>query len=751
MKTKVIIVDDQNLSDLDFIFLSRPIELQFNNANFVRLNENGIGWMGKELNQAMLDGYDEVVCVPIGVLNVDLPAIREASQLANAPLVLNGFTAGPGGFLSIDNRFAYIDLSFYKENNISMDWGSYYETTEPISVPSVQQLSDIVSSADGSEYITSFGPGWILLIATLRNNGSILSYPIDILTNSKAITDCALRNATPNEADLASINTWMSFVQSVRPCQSPTVIELNLIQSVFNNSNTPVENLYTTADNLDALMVPLHYSRELRIVFFSDNPESFTAIRTIVADWDGTNQNRLSIPAAYQNTLSSLVNQNPNYFETHWTKFASGYIAYFNFDDMALLEDLGTQKHVNNFVFLSNYSESPRSFLFSKLDISSLEVCYQSNAGYSIESRIATEPYIQDLYKRFRITYRNTQTGFQLPTEYDIEPHFLAQKWARALRYDYLEDHSNRVEKNFMLQHWEYDEANVNGRSLTQLCLEMNRYVDYINSYFDGSSERRIKYEITQYFDPATVDQRILNEIHHHFELLIGQVWSVSEYYKLADSATCFAIRQLNNLCHEMESLLRPSFRNSHKWAAGVYFPYLRVARYKFVDSDYDHFTQIQEFGNLCLHYAQLGKTPLEAYAARDEEVLDDNITGLRYMSGEFDIMFMPDRVAESQLINLAKYNNAAFEWIRARGQDPESKYTGIGFVKVANFDRTLFPNLSAEQIMSELVKCDDIYKLELIDSQGTVVKESVLDYTWRDVLVLTDPTLPNCTNEFNW
>jgi hypothetical protein len=113
--------------------------------------------------------------------------------------------------------------------------------------------------------------------------------------------------------------------------------------------------------------------------------------------------------------------------------------------------------------------------------------------------------------------------------------------------------------------------------------------------------------------------------------------------------------------------------------------------------------------------------------------------------------MFMPDRAAESQLINLAKYNNAAFEWIRARGQDPESKYTGIGFVKVANFNRTLFPNLSAEQIMSELVKCDDIYKLELIDSQGTVVKESVLDYTWRDVLVLTDPTLPNCTNEFNW
>jgi hypothetical protein len=270
----------------------------------------------------------------------------------------------------------------------------------------------------------------------------------------------------------------------------------------------------------------------------------------------------------------------------------------------------------------------------------------------------------------------------------------------------------------------------------------LDNIVTVINEYFDGSADDRVPYVITQYFDPATLDQQILNEIHHHFELLIGQVWSVSEYYKMADWGTKFAIRQLNNLCHEMESLRRPGLQQSAgKWAAGIYFPWIPTHRYKFIESDYDHFTQIQEFGNLCLHYAQLGKTPLEAYAGRDEEVFDDNITGLRYLSGEFDIMFMPDRAPELQQANLDRYNKAAFDWIRARGQDPESKFTGIGFIPIARFNRSDFPGMTAEQVMLRLFEFDDIVKLELVDGHGDIVIDRTIDYTWRDVLAKTDPT----------
>ena len=740
MKTRVIIVDNQNLSNEDFEFLSQPLALQFNDASVVKLNGNNTGWLGRELRTALDNDCDELFCVPINALEVDVPAIRASSIANNAPLVVSEFETGPAGFFAINKYFVYIDLSFFRANSINMDWGPEWVSENAIGYPTTTLTGNILEKADGTEYSTSFGPGWIVLSSVLNANGRVLKYPVELLDNIASVADSAIRQTAP----VAAVDRWMQFVQDTRPSHNGTMTSPESIVSVFSNTATPVENLYTTADSLDAFKVPLSVSREFRAVFFSSSPENIEHIKTIVANWTGTNQAELAVPPHYQTALGEI-----NY--SAWQSMTKGYVAYFAFDSAELIEDLETQRHVNNFIFLGNYSLSVRTFIISGTTLASTEICHQNANGYYIESKFSTGPYQQDLYKRFRITYRNTQTGFELPTEYDIMPHFLAQKWARAMRHDYLDVETYKVEKNYMLQHWEYDEANINGRSLTQLCSEMNRYVAYINAYFDGSSERRVPYQITQYFDPATVDQQILNEIHHHFELLIGQVWSVSEYYKLADGGTCFAIRQLNNLCHEMESLLRPSFRNSNWWSAGVYFPSLRVTRYKFIDSDYDHFSQVQNFGDLILHYSQLGKTPMEAFAANDAEVFDDNITGLRYLSGEFDISFKTDTPLAIQQNTIAKHNARAFPWIRSRGQDPESKFTGIGFVKVADFDRSLFPGMTAEQIMGELVKCDDIYKLELIDGEGNVVKEAVLDYTWRDILVLTDPTLPNYTGEFHW
>ena len=749
MKTKVIIIDNQNLSDIDFAFLSKPFEIQFKDASIVKLKGIHTGWLGQELALALSDGFDEVLCIPIGALGIDLASIRQSAKDNDAALSLSEFNSGPNGnFFAIDNFFAYLNLDFYRSNNVNIDWGTVWHCDIGILTPNFILTNETLCHTEGFTVAHDFGPGWILLINTLRNNGKILNYPVEIENNMTIVTDVTIRMQSPAADHLPVIAKWMKQIEDVHV--GVTAVSLLDIQSTFANVLTPVENLYTTADSLSVLEIPLAYSKDCRVVFFSESTENIELVKLIIANWNGENTNELPIPESYKTTLNNLAAQ-PNYFETVWTKLISGYVAYFDFNQNDLLDDLATQKHVNNFIFLGNYSSSIRSFLISSIDTASCEICYTYENGHNVEPRFSTGPYVQDLYSRFRITYRNTQSGLEVPTEYAIQPHFLAQKWARALRHDYLEHAVNKVEKNYMLQHWEYDDTNPNGRSLIQLCIEMNRYVAHINNYFNGSSARRIDYHITQIFDPVTIGQPILNQIHHHFELLIGQVWSVSEYYKLADTATCFAIRQLNNLCHEMESLLRPNFRVADSWSAAVYFPFIRVVRYKFVDSDYDHFTQIQDFGDLVLHYSQLGKTPLEAFAGNDSEVFDENITGLRYLSGEFDITFRTDVSYERQRLAIAKHSARAFPWIRARGQDPESKYTGIGYVTIGKFDRTLFPNMSAEEIMAELVKCDDIYKLELIDSDNNIVKEAVLDYTWKDVLKVTDPTHPDYTGEFQW
>jgi len=46
-----------------------------------------------------------------------------------------------------------------------------------------------------------------------------------------------------------------------------------------------------------------------------------------------------------------------------------------------------------------------------------------------------------------------------------------------------------------------------------------------------------------------------MNRLHNYFEVLQGTVENLSPYYKYADYDTKYAIRQLNNICHEIENL----------------------------------------------------------------------------------------------------------------------------------------------------------------------------------------------------
>ena len=95
-------------------------------------------------------------------------------------------------------------------------------------------------------------------------------------------------------------------------------------------------------------------------------------------------------------------------------------------------------------------------------------------------------------------------------------------------------------------------------RDLEYICRELSWVKNVINDFFQG------EYKIEENFYPFTLrnpetlnpNQDLMNKLHNHFEILQGTAWGLSDYYKRADYATKFAIRQLNNLCHEAESLM---------------------------------------------------------------------------------------------------------------------------------------------------------------------------------------------------
>lgn len=696
--------------------------------------------------------YDHIVMFPADIVNYEV--LDELKVRAGDAALAAGITPPTVEFdypaMGLD--LVYID--FQKLKSLAfIDFGGQMTFKDELYLhyPQVNGSTYSYGSTDKVSNI-SFGPGWIL-ISQVLNNRYTIENTADLqcrkLKHHDYLLTALASNKTPDGIEFDQDQCdWLSLSRDsvVAQWQADLATNLNFTTapvSQFTDDNTRVENYYTVVD-FESLKYFHTLSRDARtrIVFLSTANAALEQLQVILAEWNGTNTAELAIDPELVSELESFYNSfSPNEFATFWTYLNSIYHAFYQTDSIDFVNDIESQRYVNNVIWAGNSGFVPGLIGIASKQLDATEVVYKHEGQYAVR-KIGTHVFHKDLYKELYITFRDTQTNQQQRVRYSIDDSLLGQKWARCCHYDYLLAEKSIVEKNYMLQHWEYRPGNPNARDIPALCSEMNRYVTVINEYFDGSSDERISYHITQYFDPATLDQQILNEIHHHFELLIGQVWSVSEYYKMANWATKFAIRQLNNLCHEMESLRRPGLQQSQgKWAAGIYFPWIPTMRYKFVESDYDHFTQVQRFGDLCLHYAQLGKTPLEAYAGRDEEVFDDNITGLRYLSGEFDIMFMPDKSTESQLANLARYNEHAFQWIRERGQDPESKFTGIGFIPVARFNRDDFPGMTAEQVMLRLFEFDDIFKLELVDGAGDVIVDRTFDYTWRDVLDKTDPT----------
>ena len=139
----------------------------------------------------------------------------------------------------------------------------------------------------------------------------------------------------------------------------------------------------------------------------------------------------------------------------------------------------------------------------------------------------------------------------------------LGQRFLEALK-DNL--YKNRVlEKNFCWLGWADSK-----RDLHHLVGELNKSIAQINSFSFEPAYKKIHPFTAEDFqygstlkigkgDPnLTPGLRLkhdaCNLLHRYFEELQGTAWKMSPYYKQADYETKYAIRQLNNLCHEIES-----------------------------------------------------------------------------------------------------------------------------------------------------------------------------------------------------
>lgn len=334
-----------------------------------------------------------------------------------------------------------------------------------------------------------------------------------------------------------------------------------------------------------------------------------------------------------------------------------------------------------------------------------------------------------------RVVLRNPLNIYDV-VDYTITPNDseLAQDWILALKQELQS--GRQLEKNFCFMGFPHTARNLN-----YLCAELADHIEVINDSFPD-------YQINDTFTPATVvghdyaangiNHEVMNRLHNHFEHLQGTVWNLSDYYRRADHRTKYAIRQLNNICHEMENLIlsQRKFQTDPYWVRPSQITtFLQAQRHDLKDTHKQGFLANgydRVLGGVYMHWTQIGKTLFEVF--RDEGAPEltatvcEAITELKYYSGEFDVEWGNDVVlGGAQPWHTAE--QARFrEWLISNGLDPADAGLSLGYLPLGQVElRQSFGTARADQIWEILGNHLDIYQIEVDGVSCTY------DYCWSD------------------
>ena len=317
----------------------------------------------------------------------------------------------------------------------------------------------------------------------------------------------------------------------------------------------------------------------------------------------------------------------------------------------------------------------------------------------------------------------------------------LGKRFIEALK-DNL--HKKRIlEKNFCFLGWADSKRNLNF-----LCDELNKNIRQLNSYkFDPPYEQIHPFVADDFQYSSTLPignapdgdykktpglrlkHDACNLLHRYFEELQGTAWKLSEYYLQADHETKYAIRQLNNICHEIESWVE-AYRKKHiepEWIRPSQITtFLNAPRHDLHEEDYELFKQNRynrELGGVYLHWSQVGKTLYEVY--RDEhapkmtEALCSAINHQKYYSGEFDIEWGDTITEDTHEFKKGEMQDFR-SWLKENNYDWEDPKLSLGYIKIGQIDlQTSFQKNNFTDIYEEMKNNLNIKNITVTDKEN--------------------------------
>jgi hypothetical protein len=228
-----------------------------------------------------------------------------------------------------------------------------------------------------------------------------------------------------------------------------------------------------------------------------------------------------------------------------------------------------------------------------------------------------------------------------------------------------------------------------------------------------------------------------MNQLHRYFEDLQGVSGALSPYYTAANDTARWHIRQLNLLCHELESLVLSirKLKTAPEWQRpSQLMCWLQAPRFELSVEDYEFFgieTINRSLGGVYVGVNKaVGKHHWEVFSdegrdSRVSELVTSTLRSQTQAAGDFDIEWANDPGSFPWQIQMLEEFR---EWLINNNFDPEDKSLTIGHPKVAQVDLVRsFGTTDYQKIWAQLLQHQDVLRI------STSMAQSTYQYRWSD------------------
>ena len=226
------------------------------------------------------------------------------------------------------------------------------------------------------------------------------------------------------------------------------------------------------------------------------------------------------------------------------------------------------------------------------------------------------------MYKELHIEYSSPTNSVEpITLRYKLNDFPVVQRWANRLK--------EALDRNIPIddpsRFYGFDDLET---ERIKAVTAINKCCEIIDNYAPGMVTRRV--------DVNHIEQDTLNYLHNIFEVYHGTLNTPHEFFLGAPEEVRKALAQLNLEVHRCESLAYGTVRKMLPTHMVTYYGLEKGEEFMLELDDYQHFTDMFEFGTVYLLYAEIGKTLQDMAIDDDHHMQSTAYKPFRHYTADF-------------------------------------------------------------------------------------------------------------------